>query len=688
MAQQIVNDGDSGLVARNKWNTNFSELYGFATAPAANRIYFSDGVNFTPTTNANLQFNGSALSLPFDSTSTQFSIGASGEFAFNHAATSDATITHTGTGDLRLNIAGAASGKVVVDLTSGAGSAFEVHDSSGSQRFSVDGPTGESFFLNPSVTALYSHVSTAVASTSNVIRHSDFLNIAGGPPTEASRIEITFSDIGALTNDSRIVFSARKNNVLNETFQILGSEGGGHLASIGDVIGTDDHSGLTLAQAVPAAGNYTLLSDGDNLFINTPSDGAIIFRENNNGRVTFSSSFVADTFLDHFNQTTASTANSVRKSDFLKITSGALVEATRIASNFTDIGNTTNDSQISIFARQENSLNETVRIIGAGVNQPISIGDVINNIGFVGITLHQTTPTISNYAILSDGTDLDVNTPTGGKINFRENNLSKFTISAEGTDLLFNSVNNTAFNVSNTIHNSGYLFVANGARESSRIETQLTDIGSSTNDSTLTFYTRINDTLAARVKIDSDGILKTAAGVPYGTGSTTTRSVARTAVNTNTAAMGLVDFYVVTDTTAARTIEVSNADVADGRTFIFSDETGAAGTNNITIKTADIAVTAVVTDGASGTRYTSTAHGLVNGSIIEQSGFSEATYNDTDLLVSGVTANTYDIATIAFVTDISGTANRGIEGKASINIVANYGGLRIRGDDKQNLIGW
>lgn len=58
-----------------------------------------------------------------------------------------------------------------------------------------------------------------------------------------------------------------------------------------------------------------------------------------------------------------------------------------------------------------------------------------------------------------------------------------------------------------------------------------------------------------------------------------------TAVSTNTTALGVADFYAVTDTSAVRTITISTADVVDGRTFIFKDESGAAGTNNITIDT-------------------------------------------------------------------------------------------------------
>ena len=61
------------------------------------------------------------------------------------------------------------------------------------------------------------------------------------------------------------------------------------------------------------------------------------------------------------------------------------------------------------------------------------------------------------------------------------------------------------------------------------------------------------------------------------------------------------DYFVgVTDTSVARTITLTTASVADGRTYIIKDESGAAGTNNITIatqaaQTIDGASTVVIT---------------------------------------------------------------------------------------------
>jgi hypothetical protein len=58
-----------------------------------------------------------------------------------------------------------------------------------------------------------------------------------------------------------------------------------------------------------------------------------------------------------------------------------------------------------------------------------------------------------------------------------------------------------------------------------------------------------------------------------------------TAVSDNTAAMGEAHIYAVTSTASARTITISTADIIAGRQFVIKDESGAAGTNNITIDT-------------------------------------------------------------------------------------------------------
>jgi len=58
-----------------------------------------------------------------------------------------------------------------------------------------------------------------------------------------------------------------------------------------------------------------------------------------------------------------------------------------------------------------------------------------------------------------------------------------------------------------------------------------------------------------------------------------------TAVSNNTAAMGPHYIYGVTDTSASRTITISTADMTDGRNFLIKDESGGAGSNNITIAT-------------------------------------------------------------------------------------------------------
>ena len=75
----------------------------------------------------------------------------------------------------------------------------------------------------------------------------------------------------------------------------------------------------------------------------------------------------------------------------------------------------------------------------------------------------------------------------------------------------------------------------------------------------------------------------------------------RIAVSTSdtTTNYGIARIYGVTDTSAARTITISTAHIATGRLFTIKDESGAAGTNNITIateasETIDGAATAVI----------------------------------------------------------------------------------------------
>ena len=62
--------------------------------------------------------------------------------------------------------------------------------------------------------------------------------------------------------------------------------------------------------------------------------------------------------------------------------------------------------------------------------------------------------------------------------------------------------------------------------------------------------------------------------------------VVRTAASNNTAAMGLAHKYAVTNTAVARTLTISSDDIANtDREFIIKDESGGAGTKNITVAT-------------------------------------------------------------------------------------------------------
>jgi hypothetical protein len=58
-----------------------------------------------------------------------------------------------------------------------------------------------------------------------------------------------------------------------------------------------------------------------------------------------------------------------------------------------------------------------------------------------------------------------------------------------------------------------------------------------------------------------------------------------TSGSSNTAAMGEAHIYAILSTSTARTMTISSADITLGRQFIIKDESGGAGTNNITIAT-------------------------------------------------------------------------------------------------------
>ena len=59
----------------------------------------------------------------------------------------------------------------------------------------------------------------------------------------------------------------------------------------------------------------------------------------------------------------------------------------------------------------------------------------------------------------------------------------------------------------------------------------------------------------------------------------------RTATAANYTTLTTDSYIGVTDTSSARTITLLSASVADGRIIIINDESGLAGTNNITIAT-------------------------------------------------------------------------------------------------------
>jgi len=65
-------------------------------------------------------------------------------------------------------------------------------------------------------------------------------------------------------------------------------------------------------------------------------------------------------------------------------------------------------------------------------NGNILFGDAGCNAGFVGIGFAQTFSGCGNYSLLGNGVDTILNRPTGGSIQFRENNVTQMTIAAGG----------------------------------------------------------------------------------------------------------------------------------------------------------------------------------------------------------------------------------------------------------------
>ena len=208
-------------------------------------------------------------------------------------------------------------------------------------------------------------------------------------------------------------------------------------------------------------------------------------------------------------------------------------------------------------------------------------------VGFAGIALNQATPSLSNYAILSDGTDLLLNKPAGGGIFFRQANATQMALDSAGNFLVTNDPSGAA---------QEHFYVIGGG------------IGGADNDSQ-----------TARWKIKNvGGVIQIGSVVPTNLGLITD-NVVRIRLNAATFDMNLgssaspavgqgvkIDsgwsvkrkglagdgvsadevIIAITDTSAPRTVTIQTADIAAGsRIFIVKDESGGAGTNNITIAT-------------------------------------------------------------------------------------------------------
>ena len=91
-------------------------------------------------------------------------------------------------------------------------------------------------------------------------------------------------------------------------------------------------------------------------------------------------------------------------------------------------------------------------------------------------------------------------------------------------------------------------------------------------------------------------------------------------------------------------------------------------------------VTAVADNGSGKAEFTSASHGITDGQTVTLSGFSESTYNVSGI-ASGVTTNTFDISTITYVSDVTGTWSADImavESKTALNAARLLGTIENR----------
>lgn len=365
--------------------------------------------------------------------------------------TGDVDITHTGTEFSIINTAGNIvirntdnTGNIINRLgaiTNTANFLFQNANSIDLLKISGD---GISAFQSNTADTILEHRNITAANTANKVIYKTFLNITTTGLVEASKIQTNFDDISAANNVAHMVFSIRESNVLNP---VLDLQGGG-IVSINGVTQT--------------------------------------------------------VRLDTSNQSAASTNNVVRKSHFLNVTTTGLVEASRIETKLDNIGETTNTSRVSIFARFAGALQETLRV--QGNDFPSHIGAILGSPNAAALTLRQANPTISNFTVrvTSQGTGLNSD---GGSIFFTQSGVNKAVFGPQAVDLNISYISTTAASTANTIRHFDFLQIpTTGDVEASRIETSFSDIGTTTNTSTWTVLTRLNNVLTPTVFVAGENV--------------------------------------------------------------------------------------------------------------------------------------------------------------------------------------
>lgn len=345
---------------------------------------------------ANLLFNGSLLSLPFDQNTAQISIGAgASNLSFRHQTDGIAIIEHTGVGNLEFKNQSATS-NIHFDLGGDTNAThFVVRDVSFVGLFQVLGDG----LINLGTGMIYSE-------SSQIMFHVDNFKSAWGDLSEFSILHngtntILENTVGELIIDQtsgKFVTTGNTQNILLEhrnttAANITNNIKWSHILN--------QTAGQVEAFSIESSiSNIGASSDAD-VFFNVRDSGANVRYINFSGdtsQIIFNPSTITESFtfdfsdgrfglgdvtpterihirdgnstvsaIRHDNDVAANVGNVVKKSDFLKITTTGLVEASRIETQLSDIGETTNDSQINFHTRLNNVLVSALSLKGDSV---------------------------------------------------------------------------------------------------------------------------------------------------------------------------------------------------------------------------------------------------------------------------------------------------------------------------------